>query len=133
MKIVLLAALVGSAAAFAPTVSRTARVTTLSAAEGAAASAAEDLEKTLQVIMDNMEDDGSGVDDSGADDDVAPSAPPAAAAAAPASSGVELWSVGYDDSVKLAFAATGSEGDFDAFKTKYLADTSAMVAAKGLL
>mmetsp|Transcript_17320 Transcript_17320/g.36381 ORF Transcript_17320/g.36381 Transcript_17320/m.36381 type:complete len:132 (-) Transcript_17320:287-682(-) len=131
MKIVLLAALVGSAAAFAPTVSRTARLTALSAVDGAAASAAEDLEKTLKVIMENLEDDGSGIDDSDADDDVAPSAPPAAAA--PASSGVELWSVGYDDSVKLAFAAAGSPGDFDEFKTKYLADTSAMVAAKGLL
>lgn len=132
MKIALLAALVGSAAAFVPSVSRTASsATTLSAVAGAAKSAEEDLEKTLKVIMDNLEDDGAGVDDSDSGDDT-PAAPAPAPAAAAASSGVELWSVDYDAAAKLAYAAAGSSGDFGAFKEKYLADTSAMVAKKGL-
>ncbi|KAL7535149.1 hypothetical protein ACHAXR_006303 [Thalassiosira sp. AJA248-18] len=132
MKIALLAvaALVGSAAAFAPSISRTATITTTSLS--AAKSAAEDIELTLKVIMDNMEDDGAGIDDSDDDGDDEPSPAPAAPAAA-ASSGVELWSVGYDDSVKIAYEAAGSSGDFGAFKEKYLADTSAMVGKKGLM
>mmetsp|Transcript_36995 Transcript_36995/g.64806 ORF Transcript_36995/g.64806 Transcript_36995/m.64806 type:complete len:133 (-) Transcript_36995:282-680(-) len=132
MKIVLLAALVGSAAAFAPAVSRTAHMssTTLSAAK----SAAEDIEMTLKVIMDNMEDDNSGIDDSDVDaEDDTPAAPAPVAAAAPTSSGVELWSVDYSAAAKLAYAAAGSEGDFGAFQTKYLAETSAMVSKKGIL
>jgi hypothetical protein len=38
--------------------------------------------------------------------------------------------VDYDAAVRLAFEASGSVGDFDAFKTKYLSVTSAMVAKK---
>mmetsp|Transcript_15161 Transcript_15161/g.36401 ORF Transcript_15161/g.36401 Transcript_15161/m.36401 type:complete len:137 (+) Transcript_15161:57-467(+) len=136
MKIALLAALVGSAAAFVPSVSRVACVssTSIAAVQGAAKSSEEDIELTLKVILDSMEDDGGGVDDS--DDDTpaaAVSEPAAAVAAAPASSGVELWSVDYDASVRLAYEAAGSNGDFDAFKSKYLEETSAMVAKKGLL
>jgi hypothetical protein len=40
------------------------------------------------------------------------------------------WPVDYDAAVRLAFEASGSVGDFDSFRTKYLADTSAMVADK---
>ena len=80
--------------------------------------------------MDNIGDDsGEGIDDS---DDDEPAAPAAAAPAA-ASSGVELWSVDYDAAARLAYEAAGSEGDFEAFKGKYLEDMSAMVAKKGLL
>lgn len=50
-----------------------------------------------------------------------------------ASSDVELWSVDYDAAAMLAYEAAGSEGDFGAFKTKYLDETSAMVGKKGLL
>ena len=134
MKIALLATLIGSAAAFVPSVSRTACTTSLSAVAGAAKSAEEDLEKTLKVIMDNMgTDDGDGVDDSDAgDDEPTPAAAPAAAPAA-SSSGVELWSVDYDSAARLAYEAAGSEGDFEAFKGKYLEETSAMIAKKGLL
>ena len=134
MKIAIVAALVGSAAAFVPSVSRTACVssTSLSAVAGAAKSSEEDLELTLKVIMDNLVEDGSGIDDS--DDDGADEpAAPAAAAAAPASSGVELWSVDYDAAARLAYEAAGSSGDFGAFKATYLEETSAMVAKKGLL
>mmetsp|Transcript_29434 Transcript_29434/g.50124 ORF Transcript_29434/g.50124 Transcript_29434/m.50124 type:complete len:128 (-) Transcript_29434:258-641(-) len=127
MKIALLAALVGSAAAFAPAVPRTA-TTSLSAVAGAAKSAEEDIEKTLKVIMENLGDDTTGIDDSDADDEPEP----AAAAPAASSSGVELWSVEYDAAAKLAYAAAGSPGDFAAFQTKYLEETSAMVGKKGL-
>lgn len=126
MKIALLAALVGSAAAFVPSVSRTA-CTSLAAAQPSQ----EDLEKTFKVIMDNMGDDNAGIDDS--DDDTPVDAPAAPAAAAPASSGVELWSVDYDAAARLAFEAAGSNGDFGAFNSKYLEDTSAMVSKKGLM
>ena len=132
MKIALLATLIGSAVAFTPAISRTACVssssTSLAAVKGAAKSSEEDLELTLKVIMDNLVEDGSGVDDS---DDDEPA--PAAAAAAPASSGVELWSVDYDAAARLAYEADGSKGDFGDFKSKYLADMSAMVGKKGLL
>lgn len=104
-----------------------------------ASSAADDLEKTLSVIMDHLEkkDSGAGIDDS--DDDtpyVPPTPPPAPKAAAPAaapaksSTGIELWSVDYDAAAMLAYKAAGSNGDFAAFKTQYLADTSAMVGKK---
>ena len=80
--------------------------------------------------MENIVEDGSGVDDSdvdGADEPAAPAAAaPTAAApaaeaapAAPASSGVELWSVDYDAAARLAFEAAGSSGDFAAFKATY--------------
>mmetsp|Transcript_7036 Transcript_7036/g.16012 ORF Transcript_7036/g.16012 Transcript_7036/m.16012 type:complete len:137 (+) Transcript_7036:78-488(+) len=134
MKIAILAALVGSAAAFAPAVSRTACMSSLSAMPGAAKSPAEDIELTLKVIMENMaEDDGADIDDSDDDTPDEAPAPAAAAAAAPASSGVELWSVDYQAAARLAYEAAGSEGDFAAFNTKYLADTSAMIAKKGMI
>jgi hypothetical protein len=132
MKIAFLATLIGSAAAFAPSISRTAyspRPLLAAVTEGAAKSAAEDLELTLKVIMDNLQEDGSGIDDS---EDDSPAATPAAAAA-PSFSGVKLWSVDYDAAARLAYEAAGSAGDFGAFKTKYLEETSAMVAKKGLL
>ena len=135
MKIAFLATLIGSAAAFAPSISRTAcspRPLLAAVTEGAAKSAAEDLELTLKVIMDNLQEDGSGIDDSEDDSPAAPAASPAAAAA-PSSSGVKLWSVDYDAAARLAYEAAGSAGDFGAFKTKYLEQTSAMVAKKGLL
>ncbi len=80
--------------------------------------------------MDNLQEDGSGIDDS---EDYSPAAPPAATAAASFSSGIKLWSVDYDAAARLAYEAAGSVGDFGAFKTKYLEETSAMVAKKGLL
>ncbi len=80
--------------------------------------------------MDNLQEDGSGIDDS--EDDSA-AAPPAATAAVSFSSGIKLWSVDYDAAARLAYEAAGSVGDFGAFKTKYLEETSAMVAKKGLL
>ena len=81
--------------------------------------------------MENLGDDSSGIDDSD-DDTPSPAAAPAAAAVAtPAFEGA--WSVGYDDTVLLAYAAAGSTGDYEAFKEKYLADTAAMVAKKGLI
>eukprot|EP00579_Thalassiosira_antarctica_P003710 CAMPEP_0201906224 /NCGR_PEP_ID=MMETSP0902-20130614/56910_1 /ASSEMBLY_ACC=CAM_ASM_000551 /TAXON_ID=420261 /ORGANISM="Thalassiosira antarctica, Strain CCMP982" /LENGTH=463 /DNA_ID=CAMNT_0048440353 /DNA_START=247 /DNA_END=1638 /DNA_ORIENTATION=+ len=49
------------------------------------------------------------------------------------SSGAELWSVDYDAAARLAYEAAGSDGDFGAFQTKYLDETSAMVGKKGLL
>jgi hypothetical protein len=128
MKIAILAALVGSAAAFAPAFPPTSCISR-PLAVAAAKSAEEDLELTLKVIMSSMTDDGAGVDDSDIDDDATPSAAPVAAS----SSGVELWSVGYDDTVKLAYEAAGSKGDFGAFRSKYLEDWSAVVAKKGLL
>ncbi len=131
MKIAILAALVGSAAAFAPAFPPMSCLSRPLAA-AAAKSAEEDLELTLKVIMSSMTDDGAGVDDSDIDDDAAPSAAPVAAASS-SSSGVELWSVGYDDTVKLAYEAAGSKGDFGAFRSKYLEDWSAVVAKKGLL
>lgn len=81
-------------------------------------------------------DGAEGIDDS--DDDtpyVPPTPPPAPVAAAPApaaksSTGIELWSVDYDAAAMLAYKAAGSKGDFAAFKTQYLADTSAMVGKK---
>jgi hypothetical protein len=135
MKIVVLAALVGSAAAFAPAFPPTSTLSRpLAAVEAAAKSAEEDLELTLKVIMSSMTDDGAGIDDSDiGDDDVAPPAAEVAAVASPSSSGVNLWSVGYDDTVKLAYEAAGSKGDFAAFRSKYLEDWSAVVAKKGLL
>jgi hypothetical protein len=134
MKTAFLATLVGSAAAFAPSISRSSacpsRSLLAAVTEGAAKSAAEDLELTLKVIMDNLQEDGSGIDDS--EDDSA-AAPPAATAAVSFSSGIKLWSVDYDAAARLAYEAAGSVGDFGAFKTKYLEETSAMVAKKGLL
>lgn len=53
--------------------------------------------------------------------------------AAASSSGVKLWSVDYDAAARLAYEAAGSEGEFDAFKSKYLEETSEMVGKKGLL
>ena len=128
MKIVLASILAAAvpAAAFAPSMSRPVVSTSLSAAK----SAAEDLELTLKVIMENMVDDGSGIDDS---DDDTPYEPPTPAAPAAASSGVELWSVDYDAAARLAYEAAGSSGDFASFKSKYLEETSAMVGKKGLL
>ena len=100
MKIAILAALVGTAAAFAPAFPPTSCLSRpLAAVEAAAKSAEEDLELTLKVIMSSMTDDGAGVDDSDIDDDATPSAAPVVES----SSGVELWSVGYDDTVKLAY------------------------------
>ena len=83
MKIAILAALVGSAAAFAPAATLPSRTSRLLAAaatkEAAAKSAEEDIELTLKVIMSSMtDDDGAGVDDSDVDDESA--ADPAAAA-----------------------------------------------------
>ena len=124
-------ALLGSAAAFAPAISRTSCISS-SSSLSAAKSAEEDIELTLKVIMENLGDDDTGIDDS--DDDTpspAPAAAPASAVATPAFEGA--WSVGYDDSVLLAYAAAGSPGDYGAFKEKYLADTAAMVAKKGLI
>ena len=62
----------------------------------------------------------------------ASAAAPAAPAAAPAksSTGIELWSVDYDAAAMLAYKAAGSSGDFEAFKTKYLAETSEMCGKK---
>ncbi len=133
MKIVLASILAAvPAAAFAPSMARPVVSTSLSAAAGAAKSAEEDLELTLKVIMDSLEDDGSGIDDS--DDDTPYEEPVAAAApAAAAASSVELWSVDYDAAARLAYEAAGSSGDFESFKAKYLEETSAMVAQKGLL
>jgi len=135
MKIAILAALVGSAAAFAPAVTFSRTSCLAATKEVAAKSAEEDIELTLKVIMSSMTDDGAGVDDSDVDDESPPPAPAAAAAEAPAASsgGVELWSVGYDDTVKMAYSAAGSTGDFGAFKSKYLEEWSAVVAQKGLL
>ncbi|EED92023.1 predicted protein [Thalassiosira pseudonana CCMP1335] len=133
MKVVSLFCIVASASAFAPSLNTPRRsATSLSAAK----SAAEDLELTLKVIMDNMTDDNQGIDDSDDDTPYEPPTPPAAApvAAAPAaaasSTGIELWSVDYDAAAKLAYAAAGSQGDFGAFREKYLADTSAMCGKK---
>ena len=141
---ILLAASMASTSAFAPAAPlRT--TTSLKAGDikvtdaPAAKSAAEDLDKTLEVIMSHFEKAGGaedGIDDS--DDDtpyVPPTPPPAPVAAAPApaaksSTGIELWSVGYDDAAMLAYKAAGSKGDFEAFKTQYLADTSAMCGKK---
>ena len=53
--------------------------------------------------------------------------------AAASSSGVKLWSVDYDAAARLAYEAAGSEGEFDAFKSKYLEETSEMVGKKGLI
>jgi hypothetical protein len=140
MKIAILAALIGSAAAFAPAATLPSRTSRLAATtkEAAAKSAEEDIELTLKVIMSSMtDDDGAGVDDSDVDDESA--AEPAAAAtevapaAAVAASSSSLWSVGYDDTVKMAYAAAGSTGDFGAFKSRYLEEWSAVVAQKGLL
>jgi hypothetical protein len=39
-------------------------------------------------------------------------------------------SVDYDAAARLAYEAVGKDGKFDAFKEKYLADTSAMIAQK---
>ena len=39
-------------------------------------------------------------------------------------------SVDYDSAAKLAYEAAGGSGDYEAFKTKYLEDTSAMVGEK---
>jgi hypothetical protein len=129
MKIALASLLVAvPAAAFAPSISRPVLSTSLSA-KGAAKSAEEDLELTLKVIMDSMQDDGSGIDDSDADDDT----PAAAPAAAASSSGVKLWSVDYDAAARLAYEAAGSKGDFASFKSKYLEETSKMVGKKKLL
>ena len=123
-------ALLGSAAAFAPAISRTSCISS-SSSLSAAKSAEEDIELTLKVIMENLGDDDSGIDDSD-DDTPSPAAAPAAAAVAtPAFEGA--WSVGYDDTVLLAYTAAGSLGDYGAFKEKYLADTAAMVAKKGLI
>jgi len=44
-----------------------------------------------------------------------------------------IESVDYDAAARLAYEAAGSEGAFDAFKAKYLEETSAMVAAKGMM
>ena len=121
-------ALLGSAAAFAPAISRTSCIS-CSSSLSAAKSAEEDIELTLKVIMENLGDDDSGIDDS--DDDTPSPAPAAAAVATPAFEGA--WSVGYDDTVLLAYTAAGSSGDYGAFKEKYLADTAAMVAKKGLI
>jgi len=134
MKFAITAALIGSAAAFVPTVSRISSYCSSSplAAVQAAKNAQEDLELTLKVIMSSMTDDGAGVDDSDDDTpDVATTVTKTAASSS--SSGVTLWSVDYDAAARLAFEAAGSNGDFGAFKSKYLEDMSAMVAKKGLL
>ena len=39
-------------------------------------------------------------------------------------------SVDYDAAARLAYEASGGDGDFDSFKTEYLADTSKMAGAK---
>ena len=132
MKIVLAYILAAvPAAAFAPSMARPV-VTSLSAVAGAAKSAEEDVELTLKVIMDGLEDDGAGIDDSDDDAEEAPAAT-AEPTPAPATSTVELWSVDYDAAARLAYEAAGSDGDFESFKGKYLEETSAMVAKKGLL
>ena len=137
MKIVLASILAAvPAAAFTPSMARPVVTTSLSAAAGAAKSAEEDIELTLKVIMESLEDDGAGVDDSEddtpAEEPVAAAAPVAAAPAAAASS-IELWSVDYDAAARLAYEAAGSSGDFDSFKATYLEETSAMVGKKELL
>ncbi|KAL3764773.1 hypothetical protein ACHAWO_009588 [Cyclotella atomus] len=140
----LIAASMATTTAFAPAAPNARCTTSLSEtvykmvgeASPAAKDKADDLAKTIEVIMDYFEKEEStdGIDDS--DDDtpyVPPTPPPAPAAAAPAaksSTGIELWSVDYDAAAMLAYKAAGSKGDFGAFKTKYLADTSAMVGEK---
>ena len=138
MKIVLASILAAvPAAAFAPSMARPAVTTSLSAIAGAAKSAEEDIELTLKVIMEGLEDDGAGIDDS--DDDTPAMAPaavghkPVTTKSAAAASSIELWSVDYDAAARLAYEAAGSSGDFDSFKATYLEETSAMVAKKGLL
>eukprot|EP00986_Skeletonema_menzelii_P017008 scaffold16951_cov156-Skeletonema_menzelii.AAC.3 len=132
MKIILASILAAvPAAAFAPSMARPAVTTSLSAVAGAAKSAEEDIELTLKVIMESLDDDGAGIDDS--DDDTPHEEPVAAAAPAAATSSIELWSVDYDAAARLAYEAAGSSGDFESFKAKYLEETSAMVAKKGLL
>mmetsp|Transcript_9760 Transcript_9760/g.13935 ORF Transcript_9760/g.13935 Transcript_9760/m.13935 type:complete len:139 (-) Transcript_9760:261-677(-) len=138
MKIVLASILAAvPAAAFAPSMARPVMTTSLPAAAGAAKSAEEDIELTLKVIMEGLEDDGAGIDDSDddtpAEEPVAAAAPVAAEPAAAAASSIELWSVDYDAAARLAYEAAGSSGDFDSFKATYLEETSAMVAKKGLL
>merc|ERR1711957_62984 len=104
----------------------------LSAVAGSAKSSEDDIEKTVRVIMDHLIDDDSGTDDGDDDASFAPPEPPEAepAAVAPSPSVVELWSVDYDATVRIAYEAAGNEGDFNTFKTKYLEEASAMVAKK---
>jgi cold shock CspA family protein len=45
-------------------------------------------------------------------------------------SATAIQSVDYDATARLAYNAAGGSGDFEDFKTKYLADASAMVAEK---
>lgn len=54
----------------------------------------------------------------------------AAQFAMPKPAPVSEASVDYDATVRLAFEASGSSGDFDTFREQYLEDTSAMVAKK---
>jgi len=49
---------------------------------------------------------------------------------APATSASPFQSVDYDAAARLAYEAAGGSGDFEAFKTKYLEETSAMVGSK---
>lgn len=136
MKITLLAALVGSAAAFVPSsISPRSAICISSSTSSLAAakSKEEDIELTLKVIMDNLADSSDGIDDS---DDNVEDTPAPAAAAAPASPGPAFkgaWSVDYDATVVQAYAAAGSKGDYGAFKEKFLVDTSAVVGKKGLM
>jgi len=144
----LLAASVATTTAFAPAAQNARCTTSLSETlykivgrdSPAASSKEDDLEKTLSVVMEYLQkedSDSSYIDDS--DDDtpyIPPTPPPAPKAAAPApapaasSTGIKLWSVDYDAAAMLAYKAAGSSGDFASFKTKYLADTSAMVGKK---
>lgn len=142
----LVAASLATTTAFAPSAQNARCTTSLSEtlykmvgkASPPAKDAKDDMDKTLEVIMDyfSSADGAEGIDDS--DDDtpyVPPTPPPAPVAAAPApaaksSTGIELWSVDYDAAAMLAYKAAGSKGDFAAFKTQYLADTSAMVGKK---
>ncbi|MGA0857903.1 MAG: hypothetical protein ACO3P3_07065 [Candidatus Nanopelagicales bacterium] len=142
---VLIAAIAAQTSAFAPApFSRS--CSSLSAAK----SAAEDIDLTVKAIMDSpyLIIDGNLIEDTGEGitDEIPPAEPipypsrrekrGAATAADPApaatksSTGIELWSVGYDDAAMLAYKAAGSSGDFEAFKTKYIADTSAMCGKK---
>lgn len=132
MKVVLATlAFAATASAFAPSVNRPAFATSLSAAP--AKSHEEDIEMTLKVLQERFPSSTEGMTDA---DLPAYTPKPKAAAPAPAaapaasSSGVELWSVDYDAAARLAYEADGSKGDFAAYRTKYLEETSAMIAAK---
>lgn len=57
-------------------------------------------------------------------------APPTPTAPEVQTAPTPIVSVDYDATARLAYGAAGKPGDFEAFKTKYLEDTSAMMAKK---